>query len=60
MADKLVEMAKWYGFDSNYFINAEEALPSSFLPVYETLPCHDLPGHLCSGFYASNASMVKQ
>ena len=34
MADKLVEMAKWYGFDG-YFINAEEALPSSFLPVYE-------------------------
>lgn len=34
MADKLVEMAKWYGFDG-YFINAEEALPSSFMPMYE-------------------------
>ena len=34
MADKLVELAKWYGFDG-YFINAEEALPASFMPMYE-------------------------
>ena len=33
-ADKLVEMAKWYGFDG-YFINAEETLPADFMPVYE-------------------------
>ena len=33
-ADKLVEIAKWYGFDG-YFINAEEALPSDFMPEYE-------------------------
>ena len=33
-ADKLVEMAKWYGFDG-YFINAEEELPADFMPVYE-------------------------
>ena len=34
MADKLVEMAKWYGYDG-YFINAEEELPADFMPVYE-------------------------
>ncbi len=34
MADKLVELAKWYGFDG-YFINAEETLPSDFMPIYE-------------------------
>ena len=34
MADKLVELAKWYGFDG-YFINAEETLPSNFMPIYE-------------------------
>lgn len=33
-ADKLVEIAKWYGFDG-YFINAEERLPADFMPVYE-------------------------
>ncbi|MEH7012356.1 endo-beta-N-acetylglucosaminidase [Neobacillus niacini] len=34
IADKLVEMAKYYGFDG-YFVNAEEELPSSFMPVYK-------------------------
>ncbi|MFD0620079.1 dockerin type I domain-containing protein [Paenibacillus sp. GCM10027629] len=34
VADKLVEIAKYYGFDG-YFVNAEEALPASFMPVYE-------------------------
>ncbi len=34
MADKLVEIAKWYGFDG-YFINAEERLPADFMPIYE-------------------------
>ena len=33
-ADKLVEIAKWYGFDG-YFINAEETLPADFMPEYE-------------------------
>ena len=34
LADKLVEMAKYYGFDG-YFLNAEEDLPANFMPVYE-------------------------
>ncbi|OZB92117.1 hypothetical protein [Paenibacillus sp. XY044] len=34
MADKLVEIAKYYGFDG-YFVNAEEELPADFMPVYE-------------------------
>ena len=34
MADKFVEIAKYYGFDG-YFINAEETLPADFMPVYE-------------------------
>ena len=34
LADKFVEIANYYGFDG-YFINAEEALPASFMPVYE-------------------------
>ncbi|MGZ9585477.1 endo-beta-N-acetylglucosaminidase [Paenibacillus marinisediminis] len=34
LADKFVEMAKYYGFDG-YFVNAEETLPADFMPVYE-------------------------
>ena len=34
MADKLVEIANYYGFDG-YFINAEESLPADFMPMYE-------------------------
>lgn len=34
MADKLVEIANWYGFDG-YFINAEEGLPADYMPLYE-------------------------
>jgi len=34
VADKLVEIAKYYGFDG-YFVNAEETLPASFMPVYQ-------------------------
>lgn len=34
MADKLVEMANYYGFDG-WFINAEEALPAEFMPLYQ-------------------------
>ena len=34
IADKMVEIAKYYGFDG-YFINAEENLPASYMPMYE-------------------------
>ena len=34
IADKLVEMAKYYGFDG-YFINAEEDLKPEQMPLYE-------------------------
>ena len=34
MADKLVEMAEYYGFDG-YFINAEEELLPTLVPVYQ-------------------------
>lgn len=34
LADKFVEIAKYYNFDG-YFVNAEEKLPASFMPVYE-------------------------
>lgn len=34
LADKLVEICKYYGFDG-YFVNAEERLSPSFMPVYE-------------------------
>lgn len=33
IADKLVEMANYYGFDG-YFINLEEDLPHDFMPLY--------------------------
>lgn len=33
VADKLVEMAKYYGFDG-YFLNAEESQTAEFMPLY--------------------------
>ena len=53
MADKLVEIANWYGFDG-YFINAEEALPADFMPVYEEFVRAMTEQGLYVQVYASN------
>ncbi|MBZ9685704.1 hypothetical protein G9F72_004980 [Clostridium estertheticum] len=34
IADKLVEIAKYYGYDG-YFVNAEESLTPTWMPLYE-------------------------
>lgn len=53
MADKLVELAKYYGFDG-YFVNAEEALNASFMPVYQEFIRAMTSQGLYVNVYASN------
>lgn len=54
LADKLVEMANWFGFDG-YFINAEVAVDPSFLPTYQGF-CRALTSQ---GMYVNTYAAIK-
>lgn len=53
LADKLVEICKYYGFDG-YFVNAEERLPSSYMPLYEEFIAAMTSQGIYVQVYASN------
>lgn len=53
LADKLVEMAKYYGFDG-YFVNAEEKVPADFMPTYSEFMKAMVDQGLYVQVYASN------
>ena len=53
VADKLIELANYYGFDG-YFINAEEQLPADFMPLYDEFVSYMTANGMYIQVYASN------
>ncbi len=53
IADKLIEIANYYGFDG-YFINAEERLPANFMPLYDEFVSYLTANGMYIQVYASN------